>query len=331
MSSNSSLLYRIAAVLFLGAASVSAQEFTAQVGTTGGAGLSLNAHYSWQIDYRHALGRDFAWSLAWINEGHEEEHHRDGVAGQVWYNLPLHSEVLALSIGVGGYHYFDTELLPDNSTYNSHGWTHLYSISATYYPKNTPWFARLTANRINHAHDLETNSVVAGVGYAFGEKRVRSPRMAAENLTTDHEITIFLGQSVVNTAESEDAIATAIEFRAGITPHVEWSAAWINEGNPEIIRRNGFTLQAWLVDALLGKRMTVGIGVGPYLLFDRKRAPIQGQDNPHNVAALVSPTATVRIDDHWQARLTWNRVVSNYNRDADIFLLGVGYRWGDGW
>jgi hypothetical protein len=331
MHAKSSLLRRLAAFFFLSGACALAQEFTAQYGTTGGAGLSLDSHYSWQLDYRHPINRDFAWSLAWINEGHEAEHHRDGVAGQVWYNLPFHSRVFALSIGVGGYHYFDTELLPDRSTYNSHGWTHLYSLSATYYPRNTPWFARFTANRINHAHDLETNSVVAGAGYSFGERRVRSPRMAAENLTTDHELTVFLGQSVVNTAEAEDAIATAVEFRAGLTPHLEWSAAWINEGNPEIIRRNGVTAQLWLVDALLGKKVTVGIGVGPYLLFDRKRAPIRGQDNPRNVAALVSPTATVRIDDHWEARLTWNRVVSNYNRDADIFLLGLGYRWGDGW
>ncbi|MCX6952300.1 MAG: hypothetical protein NTV51_09070 [Verrucomicrobia bacterium] len=311
------------------AARLRGQEFSAQMGTTG-SGLTLSSHYSWQLDYRQAFARHLAWSVAWINEGHELEHHRDGVAGQMWVVLPFHSDTFSLALGAGGYHYFDTELLSDGSTVNTHGWTPIYSLAATYYTR-TPWFLRLTANRINRANDLQTNSVVAGLGYAFGERRVRFRRMASENLTTDHEFTVFLGQSIVNTAESEGALAAAVEFRSGLSPHLEWSASWINEGNPQIIRRNGFATQLWVVDAFLGKTMTLGFGVGPYLLFDRKRAPIPGRDNPRNLAALVSPTATVRLTDHWQARLTWNRVVSTYNRDADIFLLGLGYRWGDGW
>jgi hypothetical protein len=306
-----------------------AQELSFLAGDTG-SGLTLSSHYSWQIDYHHTLTRHLAWSVAWINEGHEIAHHRDGVACQAWAVLPFHSDTFALSFGAGGYHYFDTEFLPGGTTANTHGWTPIYSLAATYYTR-TPWFLRLTANRINHAHGLETNSVVAGAGYAFGERRARSHRLAAEHLTTDHEVTVFLGQSIVNTANSEGAVATAIEFRSGLTPHFEWTASWIKEGNPEIIRRNGFATQLWLVEAFAGKHLTLGFGVGPYLLFDRKRAPIAGQDNPRNLAALVSPTATVRLSDHWQARLTWNRVVSSYNRDADIFLLGLGYRWGDGW
>ena len=39
-----------------------------------------------------------------------------------------------------------------------------------------------------------------------------------------------------------------------------------------------------------------------------------------SVAGIVSPTASWRLDQDWEARLTWNRVVSNYNRDADLFL-----------
>jgi len=25
--------------------------------------------------------------------------------------------------------------------------------------------------------------------------------------------------------------------------------------------------------------------------------------------------------------MIWDRVISNYNRDSDIFLLGIGYCW----
>ncbi len=310
-----------------GAATARAQEFSAQLGTTG-SGSSLSSHYSWQVDYRQALHRHVAWSLAWINEGHDPSHHRDGLAAQLWAVLPFHSETFSLSFGAGAYHYFDTRFLPGGTTANIHGWTPVYSLAATYYTAS-PWFLRLTANRINRANDLETNSLVAGLGYTFGERRTRT-RPASPSLITDHELTLFLGQSIVNTAASEDAVATAIEFRSGLSPHFEWSASWINEGDPQIIRRNGFTTQLWLVEAFLDRSLTLGLGVGPYLLFDRKHTPVPGQDNPRSLAGLVSPTATLRLSAHWQTRLTWNRVVSNYNRDADIFLLGLGYRWGDG-
>jgi hypothetical protein len=304
-----------------------AREFSAQLGATGSE-LALSSRYSWQLDYRESLHRNLAWSVAWINEGHELSHHRDGIAAQMWAVLPFRSETFSLSFGAGAYHYFDTELRPDGATVNSHGWTPAYSLAATY-SMRSPWFLRLTAHRINRAKGLETHSVVAGLGYTFGEQRTRT-RATSKSLTTDHELTVFLGQSVVNTAASEAALATAIEFRSGLSPHVEWSASWLNEGAPQIIRRHGFATQLWLVETFLEKNLTLGLGVGPYLLFERKHPPVAGQDNPRNLAGLVSPSATLRLTEHWQSRLTWNRVVSTYNRDADIFLLGLGYRWGDG-
>eukprot|EP01035_Chromulina_nebulosa_P009678 gene9678-13058_t len=179
-------LLLLAAAAWL-AAPARAQELSFQAGTTG-SGLALSSHYSWQLDYRHTLTRHLAWSVAWINEGHELTHHRDGVAGQAWGVLPFHSDTFSLSFGAGAYHYFDTQLLPGGSTANTHGWTPIYSVAATYHTR-TPWSLRLTANRINHANGLETNSVVAGAGYTFGERRARSRRLAAEHLTTDHELT----------------------------------------------------------------------------------------------------------------------------------------------
>ena len=308
-----------------------AREFSAQLGTTG-SGMSLSSHYSWQLDYRESLNRQVAWSLGWINEGHTLRHHRDGLATQIWAVLPFRAGTFSLSFGAGAYHYFDTELLPGGTTVNTHGWTPVYSLAATYYSPS-PWFLRLTANRINRSNHLETHSLVAGPGYAFGAGRPPTrphARPAAQHPATDQELTLFVGQSIVNTARSEDALASAIEFRSALSPHFEWSAAWINEGDPQIIRRNGFASQLWLVETFLEKNLTLGLGLGPYLLFDRKRAPVAGQDNPRNLAALVSPSATLRLSAHWRARLTWHRVVSTYNRDADLFLVGLGYRWGAG-
>jgi len=45
------------------------------------------------------------------------------------------------------------------------------------------------------------------------------------------------------------------------------------------------------------------------------------------VAALVSVTASYRFQPRWLARVLWNRIATDYNRDTDVFLLGMGYRF----
>lgn len=43
------------------------------------------------------------------------------------------------------------------------------------------------------------------------------------------------------------------------------------------------------------------------------------------MAPLASIGMRYRIDDHWRGQLTWSRVITNYARDSDVFLLGAGY------
>jgi hypothetical protein len=52
-----------------------------------------------------------------------------------------------------------------------------------------------------------------------------------------------------------------------------------------------------------------------------------GRKNPAAIAPLVSFTIARQLSDHWVVRVVWDRVISNYNRDSDIFLVGLGYRW----
>jgi hypothetical protein len=45
------------------------------------------------------------------------------------------------------------------------------------------------------------------------------------------------------------------------------------------------------------------------------------------LSVLVSISRTYRFTDHWDSPLTWNRAVTRYDRDSDVILAGVGYRW----
>ena len=147
-----------------------------------------------------------------------------------------------------------------------------------------------------------------------------------QDYVTGNELTAFGGQSVVNTFLSEKARAYALEYRSGIMPHLDWTATALYEGDPEIVRRNGLASQLWAVNTFFNDRVSVGIGAGPYLYIDKKH-PVTGDKIPAAIAPLVSLTAAEKIYDHWVVRLTWDRVVTTYNRDSDIFLLGLGYCW----
>jgi hypothetical protein len=50
--------------------------------------------------------------------------------------------------------------------------------------------------------------------------------------------------------------------------------------------------------------------------------------NPAAIAPLASLTFSVRLSEQWTVRTVFDRVTTSYNRDSDIFLLGLGYRWG---
>jgi len=317
--------------------SLRAQELSLLGGTTTEAAIK-HSSYTWQIDYRQDFHRYFASSIAYINEGHEAGHHRDGNAWEAWGNLPLWDDRIALSFGAGVYYFYDTQLVAGNNSLNVHGTAPIFSFAATGYFSDR-WFYRLMLNRINPSSDIKTNTAAVGVGYWFGESRrpigdkpdARNP--IESKYVTGPQFTVFGGQSVVNTFLSQKALAGAVEYRQGILPHLDGTASFIYEGDPKIVRRSGVAFQVWPVNTFLGNDTSVGIGVGPYIFIDRNH-PVNsgstigvGLKNPAAVAPLVSLTIARRLSDHWITRVLWDRVSSNYNRDSDIFLVGLGYFW----
>jgi hypothetical protein len=311
----------------LGPLALRAQEVSLLAGASGSV-TGKDTSYGWQFDFRHEFTPRTAWSLGWINEGHLGSHHRDGQAVELWGSL-IDNDTITVALGAGGYHYSDTQIFATGQTANVHGWTPIYSLSLTHYTAS-PWLFRLTANRINRAQGLASTTVLGGVGYYFGKEPRRRLGAVGPPLerTTAAEFTVFGGRSIVNTDRSETAAARAVEFRHGIGKNFDWTASWIDEGDPKVIRRQGLATQVWAVDSYFGRRVALGIGVGGYFYFDQHTGATLADLSRANLAVLVSPTVSFRFSRQIAARLTWNRVISDYNRDADVILLGLGYRWG---
>ncbi len=307
------------------------QELSVLVGRTE-APQAVEASDSWQVDFRYDPFRHIGWSASYVNEGHLTQHKRDGVATQLWGRVPLYGGRLVLSLGAGPYRFFDTVILPGGGFEDLHGWAGIYSASAAWHTKS-PWLVRLTASHIKGSADLDTNTYVLGVGYRLWKEKEAEFAALPEKeeepipLKTGDEAMLFVGQTIVNSPQDQKGIAGGIEFRKGIVPHLDWTLTWLNEGDPRILRRNGLASQLWLVDAYFDNRLAVGVGLGGYYFVDRKRPARPGIEGTRDLAYLLSITASWRFARHWFGRLNWNRVLVDYNRDTDVFVLGAGFRW----
>jgi hypothetical protein len=285
--------------------------------------------YAWQATFRHDILRHLAASLSWINEGHLEEHKRDGFVVQGWGRVPLLDDRLSIDVGAGIYRFFDTKLLPAGSHENIHGWAPVYSLAATYYTKS-PWFVQAAVNHIHPENDFNSNTYLAGVGYRLW-KGAPPPSASGKGdrpaKTTGYEVMPFLGMVVVNRPDNDQGIGNGIEFRMGIDEHLDWTVTWLNEDVSGLFHRTGLGTQLWVVDAFLARRVTLGFGAGLYSFYDREPPPDSTSGGRLDIAGLFTVTSSYRMSDRWFTRFNWNRVMSNDSRDTDIFLLGIGYRW----
>lgn len=91
---------RPAFLLFCLVACLPAQEL-ALLGGAMHASDPAQMSYAWQVDYRQNFHRNFAASIAYLNEGHVVGHHRDGTAWQAWGHLPLFQDRISVSPGLG--------------------------------------------------------------------------------------------------------------------------------------------------------------------------------------------------------------------------------------
>lgn len=274
--------------------------------------------YMWQLEYMQGLGDHFAWSFSYLNEGHVPNHHRDGPVSQIWARTDVFQHRFSLAAGIGVYRYFDTTALKDGSYADDHGWGAVSSLGVAWHIQG-PWSIQLRGNWVHTERDVDNFSALAGLGYQFDAPSEVKEQRPPEQPTTN-EITVFLGQTTASTFNSEKSFAMAIEYRRRLASFLEWTVSPLYEGNNGVQDRGGLMTQLWAVRSLLDDRLTLGIGGGPYLVIDRYHP---GDDE--TVLGVFGMTASYRFMGRWNARLSWNRAVTNYNSDADIILAGIGY------
>lgn len=315
-------------LLLAGAAQ--AQELTLFAGGLQQSGTQERTS-AWAFEYQHPLGENLAASFSWQNEGHVPGHHRDGQGIQLWGRSNLLDRRLSLAAGIGPYRYFDTTpALAGGGYANVHGWGTIGSLAATYYT-DSRWLFQARYNRIVTRDNMDTSALMFGIGYLLEPVSARGPQDSAPRQltrTTSDELTLFLGKTIVNSYESELSTARAIEYRRGLTRHIDATLGLLNEGDARLIRRTGVTAQIWGVrEVLASDRLVLGIGFGPYLAVDSYRDAAPGEGGGSKYSWIFTATAAYRFSPQWAARFSWNRVNTNHHRDTDVILFGAGYRF----
>lgn len=287
--------------------------------------------YGYTYSYQHNLAEHWFASFSYLNEGHVTNHHRDGHSVQIWWRYPFGDRHFNVAIGAGPYRYFDTtDRNADGNSDNHHGWGVLASVAATWYVNGGPWMLQARYNRAQTPSSIKTNTLLLGVGYQLDRGDRGGPVVPAPSRTgnvTQNEITVFLGQTIVNTFGSETSFAKAIEYRSGLARYVSGTVSYINEGESSALRRNGLAGQLWLERAFLGDALTLGVGAGPYYAIDLSERGRTAPQDTSRWSGLLTMSASYRFSQRWVGRLSWNRTVTGYDRDTDIFMAGLGYRF----
>lgn len=310
----------LSAVALAAAAAAPAQELTGYAGA-----LRVNeAHehtFTAGVSFTNPVNDYLALSLSYLNEGHPTDHHRDGIAGQIWLRTGYNKPGWTFGAGAGQYYYFDTtELHSDGPTKytNDHGWAAIYSLQATYHYPDSRWYNQVQINRISPTGKDSTTSLVLGVGYQFNG--VKGDKLHKEGSATDEAVTFMAGQGITNSLDSERATIAAVEYRRAVGRYVDWTVTAINEGNTPQSKRNGVATQLWLIRSL-NQKVELGMGAGPY--FNVKVPDAEGQRS--HKAGLISIGGRYHLAKRVVAQASWNRVVTDYHRDADLLLIGLGY------
>ena len=231
----------------------------------------------------------------------------------------------SFAVGAGPYYYFDTTVAegrdPRDYT-DAHGLGVLTSASATWRSPGSRLSYQLRVEYAETRHNLDTVMVTAGLGYRLDWDNPRAPGALPSAGPHDDEVLVAVGQTIVNSLESQSALAKSIEYRHAFGPVLRGSIAWLSEGDARLIRRNGAILQAWLEPSFFNDRFTLGIGFGPYFAVDEYR-----EDGDRHVLGILTTTASYNFSPRVVGRLSFHRTVTGNDRDSDVILLGLGWRF----
>jgi hypothetical protein len=310
--------------LFLACGAAGAQDASLLAGGLNNT-MVHESSFAVEAGFAQRLSPYLSLSAEYYNEGHPAKHHRDGLTSQLWAHTAIPEKGASFGFGYGPYYYFDTTNGSGNPLEyrNLHGWGTLMSVSAKWHLAKRSYI-EVRANHARTRGEGDSNSLLVGMGYEL--QNVPDHEREKNETPGDRLLTVQVGQAIVNSLESERARAYGVEFRDTVTQNMEWSLGMLNEGRIGLVERRGAIGQLWLLRPFTD-RTVLEIGGGGYLMRDRINRSDAREESKTNLVPVASLGMRYRISPDWRAQFSWTRVITDYHRDSDVLLLGIGKKF----
>ena len=149
------------------------------------------------------------------------------------------------------------------------------------------------------------------------------------NVYADPTISVSGGRAVSNSISDEHSTAWEVEQETP-TKYGTWLFGYLNEGHQSNSyggdKRDGIYAQ-YEVPYRLTHTIHTSFAVGPYFTATTITDPdgIHYRDS-YSTALLGTVGIKYSLNEKWSALFKWNHVIfAPRNKDADVFLIGVGY------
>lgn len=265
---------------------------------------------AYEVGFGDVLNDYLSVYLAYLNEGHPTDHHRDGFAALGAFRWPFGDRV-ALELSAGPYFSMDTTHVDGNVPRNEKRWGVRASAAVRYYLVPNGVFLKLQYNHVQMFDGFNSDAVLFGVGSDFGG----NPAPSFSDGET--QVSVWAGTSQTNRPQVPMEKGYMVEVKRPLGNAWAYSASFVYEGNNGVAGRRGGAAQFWYVAPILGK-WTLSAGVGPYLSYDRDEV-----SNKTRLNALISAQVSYQVTHDWSANLRFNRVATTNNKDQDMFMVGV--------
>ena len=253
----------------------------------------------------------FGIGFAYNNEGHLTDNHRDGLTAQGWYVQSL-GDAFEVQLGTGPYATMNNTTV-DGVRENRFKVGLLTSVALKWRPTKNPWYLRAQYNNAWVPGSFHSNALLFGVGRDFRYQEDDNDG----KLNVD--VSIWGGTSrTTQIGPQSTAIAYELETKSRFkgSEHFAYSLGVLSEGNTNLTNRKGVPVQLWY-DQSLTKRLTVSVGIGPYVSYD-------GLNNKKvEVIGIGSLRVSFLLIDRYEIGLMYHRVASFSNRDQDIAMIGL--------
>jgi hypothetical protein len=264
---------------------------------------------AYEVGFGDVLTDYLSVYVAYLNEGHPNDHHRDGFAALGAFRLPIGDRV-ALELSAGPYFSMDTTHV-DNAPRNEKRWGVRASAAVRYYLVPNGFFVKLQYNHVQMIDGFNSDAVLFGIGSDFGG----NPHPAFSDGKT--QVSVWAGTSQTNHPQVPIEKGYMAEVKRPLGNAWAYSASLIYEGNNGVAGRRGLAAQFWYV-APIKTRWTLSAGVGPYLSYDRDETSSKTRLN-----ALLSAQLSYQVTNDWSASLRFNRVATGNDKDQDMFMVGL--------